>query len=64
MSGHLAETKLCSKLFFPNIKDKVSEFVNSCEACQHVKAGNKFDKGGEKLKVSACTLPNYEPAWH
>ena len=41
---------LCCKLFFPNIKDKVSEFVNSCEACQCVKAGNKFDKGGEKLK--------------
>ena len=50
---NLAETKLynlCSKLFFPNIKDKVSEFFNSCEACQCVKAGNKFDKGGEKLK--------------
>ena len=45
----LAETKLCSKLFFPNIKDKVSEFVNRCEACQCVKTGNKFDKGGEKL---------------
>ena len=39
------------KLFFPNLKDKVSEFVNSCEACQHVKAGNKFDRGGEKLKL-------------
>ena len=67
MSGHFGRDKtaqlLCSKLFFPNIKDKVSEFVNSCEACQCVKAGNKFDKGGEKL-VSACTLPNYEPAWH
>ena len=54
MSRHFDRDKtvqlLCSKLFFPNIKDKVSEFVNSCEACQHVKAGNKFDKGGEKLK--------------
>ena len=54
MSGHFGRDKtvqlLCSKLFFPNIKDKVSEFVNSCEACQCVKAGNKFDKGGEKLK--------------
>ena len=54
MSGHFSRDKtvqlLCSKLFFPNIKEKVSEFVNSCEACQHVKAGNKFDKGSEKLK--------------
>ena len=54
MSGHFGRDKtvqlLCSKLFFPNIKDKVSEFVNSCEACQHVKTGNKFDNGGEKLK--------------
>ena len=54
MSGHFGREKtvqlLCSKLFFPNIKEKVSQFVNSCEACQHVKAGNKFDKGGEKLK--------------
>ena len=54
MSGHFGRDKtvqlLCSKLFFPNIKDKVSEFVNSCEACQCVKAGNKFDKGAEKLK--------------
>ena len=54
MSGHFGRDKtvqlLCSKLFFPDIKDKVSEFVNSCEACQCVKAGNKFDKGVEKLK--------------
>ena len=54
MSRHFGRDKtvqlLCSKLFFPNIKDKVSEFVNSCEACQRVKAGNKFDKLGEKLK--------------
>ena len=54
MSGHFGRDKtvqlLCSKLFFPNIKAKVSQFVNSCESCQHVKAGNKFDKGGEKLK--------------
>ena len=54
MSGHFGRDKtvqlLCSKPFFPNIKEKVSQFVNSCESCQHVKAGNKFDKGGEKLK--------------
>ena len=46
MSGHFGRDKsvqlLCSKVFFPN--------VNSCESCQRVKAGNKFDKGGEKLK--------------
>ena len=61
MSGHFGRDKtvklLCSKLFFPNIKDKVSQFV------QCVEAGNKFDIGCEKL-ISACTLPNYEPAWH
>ena len=54
MSGHFGRDKsvqlLCSKVFFPNIKEKVSQFVNSCESCQRVKAGNKFDKGGEKVK--------------
>ena len=54
MSGHFGRDKtvqfLCSKLFFPNIKEKVSQFVSCCESCQYVKAGNKFDKGGEKLK--------------
>ena len=54
MSGHFGGDKtvqlLCSKLFFTNIKEKVSQFVTSSEACQFVKAGNKFDKGGEKLK--------------
>ena len=45
MSGHFGRDKtvqlLCSKLFFPNIKEKVSQFVNSCESCQCVKAGEK-----------------------
>ena len=54
MSGHFGRYKtvqlLCSKLFFPNIKEKVSQFINSCESCQCVKAGNKLDKGREKLK--------------
>ena len=53
-SGHIGRDKsvqlLCSKVFFPSIKEKVSQFVNSCESCQCVKAGNQFDKGGEKLK--------------
>ena len=52
MSGHFGRDKsvqlLCSKVFFLNIKEKVSQFVNSCESCQRVKVGNKFDKGGEK----------------
>ena len=54
MSGHFGRYKtvqlLCFKLFFPNIKEEVRQFVNSCESCQRVKAGNKFDKGGKKLK--------------
>ena len=54
MSGHLGRDEtvqlLCSKLFFPNIKVKVSQFVNSCEACKCVKAGNTVDKVSEKLK--------------
>ena len=54
MGGHFGRDKtvqfLCSKLFFPNIKEKVSQFVNSCESCKCVKAANKFDKGAEKLK--------------
>ena len=56
MSGHFGIDKtvqlLCSKLFYPNIKDKVSEFVNSCEACQCVKAGNKLTK-----VVNSSSLP-------
>ena len=54
MSRHFGRDKsvqlLCSKVFFSNIKEKVIQFINSCESCQCVKAGNKFDKGGEKLK--------------
>ena len=54
MSGHFGRDKtvhlLYSKLFFPNIKEKVSQFVNSCESCQHVKVCSKFDKRGEKLR--------------
>ena len=30
--------------------NKVKQFVESCEACQCVKAGSKFEKGGDKLK--------------
>ena len=54
MSGHFGRDKtvslLSSKVYFPNIKSKVKQFVDSCEACQCVKAGSKFEKGGNKLK--------------
>ena len=54
MSGHFGRDKttslLSSKVYFPNITSKVKQFVDSCEACQHVKAGSKFEKDGDKLK--------------
>ena len=54
MSGHFGRDKtvslLTSKVYFPGITNKVKQFVESCEACQHVKAGSKFEKGGDKLK--------------
>ena len=54
MSGHFGRDKtvslLSSKVYFPNITNKVKQFVDSCKACQHVKAGFKFEKGGDKLK--------------
>ena len=54
MSGHFGRDKtvslLSSKVYFPNITNKVKQFVDSCEACQCVKAGSKFEKGGDKLK--------------
>ena len=54
MSGHFGRDKtvslLTSKVYFPGITNKVKQFVESCKACQHVKAGSKFEKGGDKLK--------------
>ena len=54
MSGHFGRDKtvslLTSKVYFPGITNKVKQFVDSCEACQCVKAGSKFEKGGDKLK--------------
>ena len=54
MSGHFGRDKtvflLTSKVFFPGITNKVKQFVESCDACQHVKAGSKFEKGGDNLK--------------
>ena len=54
MSGHFGRDKtvslLTSKVFFPGITNKVKQFVESREACQCVKAGSKFVKGGDRLK--------------
>ena len=54
MSGHFGRDKtvflLSSKVYFPNITHKVKQFVDSCEACQCVKVGSKFEKGGDKVK--------------
>ena len=54
MSGHFGRDKtvslLSSKVYFPDITHTVKQFVDSCEACQHVKAGSKFEKGGDNLK--------------
>ena len=63
MSGHFGRDKtvslLTSKVFFPGITNKVKQFVESCEACQHVKAGSKFEKGGEKLKSVHVSLETW-----
>ena len=54
MSGHFGRDKtvslLTSKVFFPGITNKLKQFVESFEAYQCVKAGSKFEKGGDKLK--------------
>ena len=50
---------LTSKVFFPGITNKVKQFVESCEACQHVKAGSKFEKGGDKLKSTHVPLETW-----
>ena len=44
--------QICTTPVFKGVlsQHQVSQFVNSCESCQRLKAGNKFDKGGEKLK--------------
>ena len=53
MSGHFGRDKtvslLISKVYFPGITNKMKQFVDNCEACLHVKAGSKFEKGGDKL---------------
>ena len=37
------------------MKKKIEDYIRSCVACQHVKCGGKFEKGGEKLK--SITVP-------
>ena len=54
MSGHFGRDKtvalIQSKVYFPGFRQKTIEFIKSCVACQRVKCGGKFEKGGEKLK--------------
>ena len=63
MSGHFGRDKtvslLSSKVYFLNITNKVKQFVESCEACQCVKAGSKFEKGGDKLKSVQVPLETW-----
>ena len=54
MSGHFGRDKtvalIQSKVYFPGFRQKIIDYIKSCVACQHVKCGGKFEKGGEKLK--------------
>ena len=54
MSGHFGRDKtlvlIQSKVYFPSIRKKIEDYIRSCVACQCVKCGGKFEKGGEKLK--------------
>ena len=63
MSCHFGRDKtvflLSSKVYFLNIAHKVKQFVDSCEACQCVKAGSKFEKGGDKLKSIHVSLETW-----
>ena len=60
ISGHFRRDKTVSlqttKVYFPGIINKVKQFVDSCDACQHVKAGSNFEKGGDKLKSTHVLL--------
>ena len=54
MSGHFGRDKtvapIQSQVYFPGFRQKVIDYIKSCVACQCVKCGGKFEKGGEKLK--------------
>ena len=63
MSGHFGRDKtvslFSSKVYFPNITLKVKQFVDSCEACQCVKADSKFEKGEERVKFIHVPLETW-----
>ena len=54
LSGHFGRDKtvalIQSKVYFPGFRQKIIDYIKSCIACQCVKCGGKFVKGGEKLK--------------
>ena len=54
MSGHFGRDKtvalIQSIVYFPGFRQKIIDYIKSCVACQCVKCGGKFEKGGEKLK--------------
>ena len=54
MSDHFGRDKtlalIQSKVYFPSMKKMIENYIRSCVACQCVKCGWKFEKGGEKLK--------------
>ena len=59
VSGHFNTDKtlalIQSKVYFPSIRKKIKDYIRSCVACQCVKSGGRFEKGGEKLK----SIPGY-----
>ena len=60
LSGHFGRDKtvalMTSKMFFPNMKQKIASFVNTCVSCQRLKSGSKFEKGGDKLKTNSSSI--------
>ena len=54
LGGHFGRDKTVAVVkncaFFPAITEKVRRYILTCRACQLVKAGSKFEKGGETLK--------------
>ena len=54
MSGHFGRDKtvalIQSKVYFPGSRQKTIDYIKSCVTCQRVKCGDRFEKGGEKLK--------------
>ena len=54
MSDHFGRDKtvalIQSKVYFPGFRQKITDYIKSCVACQCVKCRGKYEKGGEKLK--------------